>query len=175
MNLQNNIICAYNYHVISLAILLCHKWGHRWGREWGSAISTPLASAQYSCAFRAHKWVSEVYFFFYKNLEQPFFIRVRLFACTRHGMMLLLVSKLPAKSIYHSSVPLAPTRIKKKNPALRAEKTGLACEYINGNDNGKILCTLYLVTLSLILCHLVLRMVFPLVERGFSFCRITAL
>ena len=51
-------------------------------------------------------------------------------------MMLLLVSKLPAKSIYHSSMPLAPTRIKKKNPALGAEKTGLACEYINGNDNG---------------------------------------
>ena len=101
-------------------------------------------------------------FFFYKNLEQPFFIRVRLFAYTRHGMMLLLVSKLPAKSIYHSSVPLAPTRIKKKNPALRAEKTRLACEYINGNDNGNY-------------SHLVLRMVFPLVERGFSFCMITAL
>ncbi|MBQ4042181.1 MAG: hypothetical protein II626_06050, partial [Prevotella sp.] len=40
-----------------------------------------------------------------------------------------------SKAIYHSSVPLALTRIKKKNPASRAEKTGLACEYINGNDN----------------------------------------
>jgi hypothetical protein len=67
-------------------------------------------------------------------------------------MMLLLVSKFPTKSIYHSSVPLAPTRIKKKNPALGAEKSGLACEYINGNYS-----------------HLVLRMVFPLEERGFSF------
>ena len=87
---------------------------------------------------------------FYKNREQPFFIRVRLFAYTRYGMMLLLVSKLPAKSIYHSSVPLAPTRIKKKNPARWAEKTGLACEYINGNDNGNgnyfVPCTLSLCT-----------------------------
>ena len=71
-------------------------------------------------------------------------------------MMLLLVSKLPAKSIYHSSVPLAPTRIKKKNPALRAEKTRLACEYINGNDNGNY-------------SHLVLRMVFPLESGVFLF------
>ena len=79
-----------------------------------------------------------------------------------HGMMPLLVSKLPANPSYHSSAPLALTCIKKKNPASRAEKTELACEYINGNDNGNY-------------CHLVLRMVFPLEERGFSFCRITAL
>ena len=57
-------------------------------------------------------------------------------------------------------MPLALTRIKKKNTALcRAEKTELACEYINGNDNGNY-------------SHLVLRLFFPLEERGFSFCRI---
>ena len=71
-----------------------------------------------------------------------------------------------SKAICHSSVPLALTRIKKKNPAL-GRKTELACEYINGNDNGN---GNYFVP-----CHFVLRMVFPLEERGFSFCRITAL
>ena len=68
--------------------------------------------------------------------------------------MLLLVSKLPAKSIYHSSVPLAPTRIKKKNPALGAEKTVLAASTLTGTITGTG------TTLSLVPCHFVLRMVF---------------
>ena len=81
-------------------------------------------------------------------------------------MMLLLVNKLTANPSYRASVPLALTRIKKKNTALcRAEKTELACEYINGNDNGN-----YSSRGSVVLCHLVLtQIVFSARRAGFFF------
>ena len=72
-------------------------------------------------------------------------------------MMLLLVSKLTANPSYRASVPLALTRIKKKNTALcRAEKTILARRVRYGANDSS--------------CHFVLtQIVFSARRAGFFF------
>ena len=85
-----------------------------------------------------------------------------------------------SKAICHSSVPLALTRIKKKNPARGQKNQHLQSEYDmvqaptkRGYATTKRPCGATKTKTTGV--YLVFRMVFPLEERGFSFCRVTAL
>ena len=99
-----------------------------------------------------------------------------------------------SKAICHSSVPLALTRIKKKNPAPFGQKkqnshaSTIWCKHLRNVAmplRSELRSPEHLLERKKRPCgatktkttgvYLVLRMVFPLEERGFSFCRITAL
>ena len=128
--------------------------------KWPIGKHRSLSSAQYPCAFQAHKWVSEVEM---KNssffaLQKP---RITLFyTCqavrlceSRHDAF--ACKRAYSKAIYHSSVPLALTRIKKKNPApFGQKKQNSHASTLTGTITGTG------TTLSLVPCHFVLRMVF---------------